>query len=76
MQGSRMSMRLFYLGEGCKSSRTLCGQLIFRPGSVQKDSAYLKKGREIVRTDFTVVVWLEHKHGKDAGKTRLQRSQE
>lgn len=76
MLGPRMSMRLFYLGEGCKSSRTLCDQLIFRPGSVQKDSVYLKKGREIVRTDFTVVVWLEHKHGKDGGKTRLQRSQE
>lgn len=69
-----MSMRLFYLGKGCKSSRTLCGQLIFRPGSVEKDSVYLKKGRRIVRT--TVVVWLEHKHGKDGGKTRQQRSQE
>lgn len=33
-----MSIRLFYLGAGCKLSRTLWGQLILRPGSGQRDS--------------------------------------
>lgn len=77
MLGPRMSIGLFYLGEGCKSSRTLCSQLIFRPGSVQKDSVYLKKGRGIDQDRlYSSSVAGTHKHGKDGGKTRLQRSQE